>query len=252
MAEDGRTPALAGRRILVLRPAGQDADLADELRLLGATPVVVPALRILPPADWSAVDAVVERPFDWLLFTSANGARLAGSRLRAGVPPGCRIGAIGPATARALESVGIGVDWMPTRYTTAALTDELPGPPARVCLLRADIAGPELDEGLRRRGFDVERVDAYRTEEADPEPIRRALEEKVDAVALTSASIVRALVAAAGPLPLPGAPLVCCIGPATAEACRSAGLDVDCEAEEHTVPGLVAAIAGRLGSADPG
>jgi uroporphyrinogen-III synthase len=244
---------LAGRSILVLRPAGQGADLAGALEALGATAVVVPAVAILPPDDWSSVDDALARlgTFDWVVFTSANGARLAGERLASGtapfVPPSCRVAAIGPATADTLEDLGIRVDWMPSRYTTESLAGELPDPPGRVCLLRADIAGPELDDGLRTRGFELERVDAYRTEAADPAAIRDALRRGIDAVALTSASIARSLVAAAGGVPLPGAPLVCCIGPATAKQCRAMGLPVDCEAAEYTVGGLVAAIEARLG-----
>lgn len=243
---------LAGRSVLVLRPAAQQADLVDALERLGATAVVAPAVEILPLEDWGAVDDALARlgSFGWVVFTSVNGARLAGGRLGARTPPqvpeGCRVAAIGPATAEALEDLGIHVDWMPSRYTTDALAGEFPDPPARLLLLRADIAGPELDDGLRSRGFVIERVDAYRTVPADRSAIRTALREGVDAVALTSASIARSLVAAAGGVPLPGAPLVCCIGPATVAQCQRLGLPVDCVAREYTVGGLVEAMTARF------
>ena len=243
---------LAGRSVLVLRPAAQQADLVGALERHGATAVVAPAVEILPLEDWGAVDDALARlgSFGWVVFTSVNGARLAGGRLGARTPPqvpeGCRVAAIGPATAEALEDLGIHVDWMPSRYTTDALAGEFPDPPARLLLLRADIAGPELDDGLRSRGFALERVDAYRTVPADPSAIRAALRKGVDAVALTSASIARSLVASAGGAPLPGAPLVCCIGPATVAQCHRLGLPVDCVAREYTVAGLVEAMAARF------
>ena len=42
---------LEGRRILVLRPEGQEEDLVRALAAEGAEAVVVPAIRILPLPD---------------------------------------------------------------------------------------------------------------------------------------------------------------------------------------------------------
>jgi uroporphyrinogen-III synthase len=42
-------------------------------------------------------------------------------------------------------------------------------------------------------------------------------------------------------------PVVACIGPVTAGTAREHGLTVDVEAAEHTIDGLVAALAARLG-----
>jgi uroporphyrinogen III methyltransferase/synthase len=301
---------LEGRRILVLRPEAQADDLAGALEALGATPVVVPAIRIEPLLDWDAVDRALDRigSYDWVLFTSVNGvAAVIGRMAEGGIgpevfrrdrsrpgtrhagagspaigevagipsdalqPSGPWIGAIGPATEQALERAGIAVDWVPSRFTTEALAAELPPVSERpgrrgmgsVCVFRADVAGPELDELLSARGFELHRVDAYRTVPTGSERIAAALASGVDAVAFTSASIARAFAEAAsehasadgssaphrGAAPGGGGPLplVCCIGPATARACRAAGLPVDCEAAEHTIPGLVRAIAGLLG-----
>ncbi|HLH27611.1 MAG TPA: uroporphyrinogen-III synthase, partial [Acidimicrobiales bacterium] len=140
-----------------------------------------------------------------------------------------------------------------------ALARELPGPPTSVRLLRADVAGGELERILAERGFAVERVDVYRTEPADGLAIAAALEAGVDAVALTSASIARAY-AAAAPGGRPGRPehrgpghrgppAVFSIGPATSAACAELGITVAAEASPHTVLGLVVAMVAALGSA---
>ena len=257
--------ALRGRRVLVLRPEAQADDLAGALRAEGATPVVVPAIRIEPLLDRTALDGALDRAgsYDWLLFTSVNGvAAVTGRMAERGIGPGAladgggRVGAIGPATRRALERAGVTVDWVPTRFTTEALAGELPriagrrGPAGSVCVFRADVAGPELDMALSARGFDLERVDAYRTIPAGGDRIAAALASGVDAVAFTSASIVRAFVEACSEEPARAGPrpLLCCIGPSTAQACTAAGLPVDCEATVHTIPGLVDAMVERLGS----
>ena len=237
---------LEGIRVLVMRPEHQASELARQLEDEGATPVLIPAIRILPPADWTPIDDVVGRlqSFDWIIFTSVNGVDSFFSRVSVPDELPARFGAIGPGTRDRLTERGIDVRWMPGSFTSAALGDELPGPPAKVLLVRADIATTELDEALRARGFEVERVDAYRTESVNALRVVAALPQ-VDAVALTSASIARSFAEAVKGYPR-AIPAVCSIGPATSAACREAGLEVAAEADEHTIPGLVRAMVGEF------
>jgi uroporphyrinogen III methyltransferase / synthase len=158
-----------------------------------------------------------------------------------------RVAAVGPATAEALATAGVAVDFVPSAYTTAALASELPGPPSRVCVVRAEAAGSDLETTLSARGYEVERVNAYRTEPAGHHLIAEALDAGVDAVALTSASITEAFADAAGHPPDTRGAAVFSIGPATTAACRRAGLAVRAEAATHTIPGLVATIADTMG-----
>jgi uroporphyrinogen-III synthase len=238
---------LDGVRVLVLRPEHQAGELAGALEAAGATAVVVPAIRIVPPASWTKADEAITRApnFDWVVFTSVNGVESIMARMEetgsdlATLPE--KVGAIGPGTRRALEAHGIKVDWMPSSYTSVKVAEELPDPPAKVLMIRADIASKELDEALETRGFEVTRIDAYGTEVTNGDLVQKALTE-VDAVALTSASIARSFALACEGR-LPGAEtVVCSIGPATSAECRRLGLTPTVEAEEHTIPGLVAAL----------
>ena len=236
---------LEGRRVLVLRPEGQEEDLVRALAAEGAEAVVVPAIRILPLPDTDALDAALRREHDWVIFTSVNGvAAIPDAIPRANHT---RVAAVGPATAEALASAGVGVDFVPSAYTTVALATELPGPPSRVCVVRAEAAGPDLETILSDRGYEVERVNAYRTEPSGHHLIVEALDAGVDAVALTSASITEAFADAAGHPPDTRGAAVFSIGPATTAACRRAGLAVTAEAGTHTIPGLVATIADTMG-----
>lgn len=232
--------------MLVLRPEHQASELAALLEVEGATTVLVPAIRILPPKDWTEIDDRARRlsSFDWIVFTSANGVDLFLARVADDASLPRNVGAIGPGTSRRLEAWGITPGWMPGSFTSAAIAEELPDPPGKVLLVRADIATTELDRRLSRRGFTVERVDAYRTEPVNAAEIRAVL-DGIDAVALTSASIARSFASAAAGYSQK-LPAVCSIGPATSAACREAGIDVDVEAGEHTLPGLVTAMAEPL------
>jgi uroporphyrinogen III methyltransferase/synthase len=65
-----------------------------------------------------------------------------------------------------------------------------------------------------------------------------------DAIAFTSSSTVERTVDLLGHAGIPA--VVASIGPITSDAVRSAGLEVTVEAVEHTLDGLVAAMAAAL------
>lgn len=229
---------LRAKRVLVLRPAASGEGLADLLRMRGAEPVSIPSIEIVP-CDPEPIDRALAGAdgSGWAVFTSATGARLVASRA-SGRLPFTRIAAIGSATAAAIEATGARVAFMPSAYTTERLADELPGPACDVVVFRARVADVRLDTRLRERGFRVTRVDAYDTRPIARERVAHALASGMDAVVLTAASI-----AAAIPQDLPARTLVCCIGPATAAACRQRQIRVDVEATVHTMDGVVGALS---------
>lgn len=255
---------LAGRRILVTRPRAQSRPLCDRLRRLGAVPVAVPTIAIVPPAPGGPLDDALRRldQYGWVIATSANGARACLARARAlgidlsGVR-GVRWAAVGPVTAAALREAGVPVTAVPSRYLTGAIVGEIGDVAgARILLPRADAAGPALARALRARGADVDEVTAYRTVVA-PSRSRTRLRSlmvarQVDTVIFTSASTVRGLVrlleedreALRGMT-------IACIGPVTAAAVIEEGLRPDLVASDHTAEGLVRAlVAHRIG--EPG
>ena len=116
----------------------------------------------------------------------------------------------------------------------------------RVLVPRAAVARDALPEGLRAKGWEVEVVEAYRTQVTELSPATLAEAAKADAITFTSSSTVTNWLAVAGLDAVP--PVVACIGPVTAETARQAGLAVDVVADEHTIDGLVDALVSALGS----
>ncbi len=254
-ARVGESSPLAGRRIVVLRPSGQEGELADRLRRLGADVLVNPLITIRTPADWSAVDDTLRRidAFDWVVFTSVNGVRIVAERLLAlGLPIDLlrpvKIAVIGPATARAVRQLGLEVTLVPERYVAEALAAALAAQGVRgrrVLLARAAEARDVLPQQLREAGALVEVVPVYHTDLAPlDESIRRQLEEgSIDWVLLTASSVVRALVAALGSAEMLSERVrVAAIGPITAATARELGLRVDVVADRHTTDGLIEAV----------
>ena len=244
------TATLQGRRVVVTRSPEQAGSLVDGLRARGAEPLLVPALRFLPPP---AIEPLVEvaralRPGAWVVFTSATGIRHGWRVLREvwpdGLPEGARVAAVGAGTAGALRAAGAPVDFVPREALGDVLVAELPlDPGAPVYLLRSDIGREAIATGLAARGADVHDVTAYRTvAEADPAAAAAALRRRPDAVTFTSPSSVRGFLAAVPDLAALADAALVAIGPVTADALAPAGLAADAVADPHTVGGLLDAL----------
>jgi uroporphyrinogen III methyltransferase / synthase len=243
---------LFGRRVVVTRAREQASELAALLQAQGAATVEVPAIEIRGPADGgAALAAAVDRlgSYDWVVLTSPNGARRLLDAIRDGgrdarAVAGAQLAAIGPGTAEALAAGNLVVDLVPPRFVAESLLDAFPEPtgPARgrLLLVRAAVARDVLPEGMRAKGWDVDVVEAYRTERAPLDEAQAAAVAGADVVTFTSSSTVTNFLAALGDRPIP--PAVVVIGPITAATAREQGLSVDAEAEVHTVEGLVDAL----------
>jgi hydroxymethylbilane synthase len=219
--------------VLVTRARDQSVDLMRALDDAGVRALSVPAIEI-QPADPAPLDAAAQRleAYAWVVVTSANGAAATAAAVaRVGAATdSTRWAAVGIATARALEMAGITVAHRPRRATGRAIADELPiNPGDAVLLVRGDLAGPELPEGLRARGADVEEVVAYRTVEA-PDPSRpllaEALDRHVDAILFASGSAARGLLALAADAERVRSIPAVCIGPETAAEATRLGFHV--------------------------
>ena len=242
---------LFGRRVVVTRAREQAGELATRLQAQGAATVEVPAIEIHEPTDGgAALAAVVDRlgDYDWVVLTSPNGARRLLDAVRergrdARAFAQARLAAIGPGTAEALAGGNLTVDLVPPRFVAESLLEAMPAPGAtgaRLLLVRAAVARDVLPDGLRGRGWDVDVVEAYRTEQAPLAEDQAAAVAAADVVTFTSSSTVSNFLAAMEGRPMP--PVVAAIGPITAATAREHGLAVAVEAEVHTIDGLVDAL----------
>jgi len=193
--------------------------------------------------------------YDWVIFTSTNGAaffldRLVSVEGNLEQMGQLRIAAVGPATRLALEARDVHVDIVPERYVAeevvAALRQFGSLRKVRILLPRADIARESLPALLREEGAEVNEVEAYRTAPATEE-IRRGLElvsgGRIDVVTFTSGSTVRSFFSAAEDREaLRGKFVPASIGPITSQALREEGFEPVIEAGQYTTSGLLQAI----------
>lgn len=243
---------LFGRTMLVTRPERQASAMIAALAELGAAALVQPAITIDPPKDWQPVDVAIGRlaDYDWIVFSSANGVQffldrlveLGGDLRQLG---GCRLAAIGPATAEALAEYHLRADLQPQEYRAEALAAALTGGAAgqRFLLLRASRGREVLAEMLTAAGARVEQVVVYQSTDvaaADPEVAAALSTGRIDWVTVTSSAIARALVAMFGD-DLRQSRLAA-ISPLTAEVLTKAGYPPAVVATQYTTKGLITAI----------
>lgn len=267
------TRPLFGKRVVVTRPAGQNAPLGNLLARAGAQPVSVPLIEIVEASDGGAAlraAAGCLGDYDWVILTSANGARALLAAINDARDFGkAKVAAIGPATAEVLTAANIRPDLVPSSYIAEALLEELLGAAAstangeaamggtsrpRVLIARAAVARDVLPEGLLEAGWEVDVVEAYRTEGVEVSAAARTEIANSDVITFASpsaveqfakAGLVSDVTIADGPNPI-----VACIGPVTAAAARRFGLEVTAEAAEHTASGLVKALEDYFANSD--
>lgn len=250
------TRPLSGKRIVVTRARPQAGAFARVLEEVGAAVIEFPTIEIAPPESYDRLDAAIAQldGYDWIIFTSVNGvehfsARLAhlGRTLNGAI----RAAAIGPETAKAVESLGVAPEIVPEEYRAEAILGKLRHEAMRgqkVLVPRAAEARDVLIRTLREWGADVDLVEAYRTvaPASDPAPLRAMLlRGGVDAVTFTSSSTVRnfqTIFAGDDLRHLLARSAVACIGPITQSTAAEIGMRVDVVAEDYTIAGLTQAL----------
>lgn len=190
---------LAGRRVLITRTADRARPLASRLRKLGAEPLVLPLIDFERAEDQASLDAGLDQlsagNFDWLLISSTTTVRVLlekavgrNTTVARLVPSGTRVATIGPSSRQVLEAVGLTVALAPSELQSAeGLLGQWGQGPARVLLPQADIAAPNLREGLAAKGADVTTVIAYRTVDYPARDELRLTAELPSAVAYSDA-----------------------------------------------------------------
>jgi uroporphyrinogen-III synthase len=250
---------LTNRRILITRTRQQASTLAAELESRGAIPILIPTIELAPPASFAALDSALAaiRSYDWLIFTSANAVdafhrRAQFHRLTA-IPR--RIAVIGPATARAVEAIGLSVDLIPPKYIAESLAEALTpqAPGSNMLLIRAEHARDILPQTLTAAGATLTIANAYRNQ-VPPESITQLQDlfstpsQYPHAITFTSASTATNLFnlfESAG-IALPPDIALASMGPITSATLRDLGHPPTIEATEPTIPSLVEALESGL------
>jgi uroporphyrinogen-III synthase len=206
-----RRKPLAGKSIVVTRPAHQTQAFARLIRNAGGRPLLFPAIEIRDIEDPGPFMRIVDRldEFDLAVFVSPNAVERALGLIggRRGFPRRLQVATVGGGSVKALERFGItGVVAPRGRTDTEALV-ELPALAAmhgrRVVIFRGAGGRELLGATLRARGAAVEYAECYRRvkPELDATPLLQIWTRSgIDAITVTSSEGLRNFVEMIGPL----------------------------------------------------
>lgn len=165
--------------VFISRPRQEAEELARMLAPLGLEPVVQPAFNYYPLDARISQKELLEEMENagsdaLVIFTSPRSVLHGLSQLPRNVLFSTRVGAIGPATARALGDAGIRVTVTPrTGYTSEALLqtlyEEKPdrlAEASRAFIIAAPGGRKKLFDGLARQGWKTSLIKVYKPEPA--------------------------------------------------------------------------------------
>ncbi len=248
-----------GHRVLVTREHSAGFESLEEL---GAEIIEFPTIEIVPPDDYSGLDAAIAQihSYTWIIFTSANGVRYFLKRFFEKEKDirdlkGIKLCAIGSKTAGEIKKYGMKVDLVPEEFRAEGLIEEfkkvgdqqspvsaLKG--MKFLLPRAETAREVFPEKVRELGGEIDVPVAYRTvkPELHGKRLKRFLKEgRITVATFTSAATFNNFVGLIGSdaFDLLKGVSIAVIGPVTAKAIEKAGLKVDIMPEESTIEAMV-------------
>lgn len=195
---------LAGRGIVITRPAGQALKLTRLVQAAGGKPVLFPVLEILDASDLQPLQALIDRldEFHMAIFISPSAVNKAMNLItaRRSLPPGLKIAAIGRGSTRELRHFGVSNVIAPTRkFDSEALLGlpelaQLAG--RRVIIFRGDGGREVLGDTLVARGAVIEYAECYRRGKPniDAAPLLKAwARNELHAIVATSSEGLRNL-----------------------------------------------------------
>jgi uroporphyrinogen III methyltransferase/synthase len=244
---------LFGKRIVSTRASDQKRSLYELLSEKGASviPMSVIKTEISVPKD--CISEHFKNQYDWIVFTSENGVRyfmdiLFSEGLDTRSLGNIMIAAIGSATGNKLKEFSLIPDYIPEKFTSSSLLDEMPNKHEiknkRFLRIKGDFESDPLTDGLTSFGAIVDTLEVYKTikDSPDQEIINDLLDNGADAFLFTSGSTVNNFFNVIGDTTakdLLNNGTVISIGPITSEQLGLKGINNIKESKEQTINGLV-------------
>jgi hydroxymethylbilane synthase len=187
--------------VVITRPENASIAVQKKIESLGLLTYFYPSISIAKSTLNKKTHKIISDidSFDWLIFTSQNGVRFFLSALEeAGIPikklKGKKIAVVGKKTADAVKKYDLPVEFIPTRFTTEALANELEDVKGKKILMaRANLATPILTKKLQEKGAVITDIPIYKTsfiENDNPEFENLLQNQQIYCITFTSPSTV--------------------------------------------------------------
>lgn len=262
-AKSSSNQPLAGRRIVVTRPRDQAAEWRAQLEAKGAEVIELPLIQVTKHYDKSTLVEIFAElgQYEWIVFTSANGARFFFEEFHKGFDDIramglLRIAVVGEATAEVIRSKHLRIDLQPKKANADELAQLMIEresiDSAKILVVTGNLNRDTLVDKLHDAHAIVDRLPIYKTEETNlaADPVAGEFREKgADAILFASPSAAQSFFDQAAALKL-GArakrPLSGSIGATTTAAMKQLGLPVDFEAAQANLDSFVEELLKKL------
>jgi uroporphyrinogen III methyltransferase/synthase len=260
-----------GQRIVVTRNEDDFKRSAAAIEAHNGIAISCPTIQIQPMKDYSLLDREIGnvKSYDWIVFTSQYSVQYFFERIRekhfpVNIIATTKTATIGPATTHELEMKGILPDFQAKTSHAVAFFEEFHKKHSvqsnKFLLPVSNIAKPTLPDLLSKEGGEVVRVSAYRNSVVKnlPKEVLILFEKnEIDWVTFFSPSAANNFFHAIHLFPKvdirqkkPEAKSpsykIASIGPTTTHALEELRVKPDVEAKEHTLSGLLDAIANSI------
>jgi len=231
--------------VVITRPLEDSENFSKKIEGLGLKVFLYPTIEI---GDNEIPDVFLEnlKNSDWVVFTSRNGVKYflekAGKKLLSQK----KIAAVGPKTRDELTINNLAVDFIPSKFTTKDLGEEIPiNAGEKIFLPRANIASKALTEILEKRGAVVFNVPIYQTKliaKRSKELEEMFLKKQISLITFTSPSTIEGFFRGFNDEKIKLKILDCpvlCIGPVTEKKAKEVGFKKVFVAESFTTDGMI-------------
>jgi uroporphyrinogen-III synthase len=229
------------KTVLITRPADQTADFIIQLQNLGAQTISLPLIKNTLINEQELKRTFNSEKYDWLIFTSTNAVKFFFKCIDLN-SINTKIAAVGVKTKKAIEDIGLKVDFTPTQFTAKMLAKELPLSLNDYILIpRSDLAKNDIVEILESRDCNVKTLSIYKNSSIHYSKKERdsIFNQKINYITFTSGSTVKSFVKLGISL---NNEKIICIGPETAKIAKENNLVVSAIANPHTTEGMIEAI----------
>lgn len=235
---------LSGKRILVTGSRNMADSLEKEFEQYGGETIAISLVETIP--DYSDCDDIFNNleKYSWFIFTSANGVNIFFDRLRnlrvdIRKLANIRFAVVGTSTKKALEKYGLYADFIPSKFKSKILAEELSKELTdkdKILIVRGKQGKNFIEDKFSEMSVEFDKICIYETiqDERRADEVKRICPD-VDYIVVTSGSGARALRDMAGC----EHDNIVAIGPVTKRDCDEAGLRVKLVAEEFDARGIV-------------
>ena len=235
---------LSGKRILVTGSRNMADSLEKEFEQYGGETIAISLVETIP--DYSGCDDIFNNleKYSCFIFTSANGVNIFFDRLRnlrvdIRKLANARFAVVGTSTKKALEKYGLYADFIPSKFTSKILAEELSKELTdkdKILIVRGKQGKNFIEDKFSEMSVEFDKICIYETiqDERRADEVKRICPD-VDYIVVTSGSGAIALRDMAGC----EHDNIVAIGPVTKRDCEEAGLRVKLVAEEFDARGIV-------------